>query len=92
MAQQKPEESPLWARVLQVVSELGVAVSLLTALLLYYGWVRARVQAEKMGLDVNLFGYTTQDYLLLSIDSLYFQLIWIAVAFSVTTRTLLSST
>lgn len=80
MAEQRPEESPLWARLLQVVSELGVAVSLLTALLLYYGWVRARAQAQEMGLDVNLFGYTTQDYLLLSISSLYVQLLWIAVA------------
>lgn len=79
MAQQKPEDSPLWARVLQVVSELGVAVSLLTALLIYYGWVRARAQAREMGLDVNLFGYTTQDYLLLSISSLYTPLFWIAV-------------
>jgi hypothetical protein len=55
-------------------------VSLLTALLLYFGWVRAGAQAREMGRDANLFGYTTQDYLLLSIGSLYVQLLWIAVA------------
>lgn len=80
MAEQGPAPSPLWTRLLQAVSQLGVSVSLLTALLLYYGWVRAGAQAREMGLDVNLFGYTTQDYLLLSISSLYVQLFWIAVA------------
>jgi hypothetical protein len=80
VAEPKPAGSPLWGRLFQAVSELGVGVSLLTALLLYFGWVRAGAQAREMGLDANLFGYTTQDYLLLSIGSLYVQLLWIAVA------------
>lgn len=80
MAEQQPDGSPLWGRVFRAVSELGVGVSLLTALLVYFGWVRAGAQAREMGLDANLFGYTTQDYLLLSIGSLYVQLLWIAVA------------
>lgn len=80
MAEQEPDGSPLWGRLFQAVSKLGVGVSLLTALLVYFGWVRAGAQAREMGLDANLFGYTTQDYLLLSIGSLYVQLLWIAVA------------
>ncbi len=80
MAEQGPDQPPLWTRLVQAVSELGISVGLLTALLVYYGWVRAGAQARVMGLDVNLFGYTTQDYLLLSISSLYGTLFWIAVA------------
>ncbi len=76
----EPGPAPLWTRLVQAVSELGISVSLLSALLVYYGWVRAEAQARAMGLDVHLFGYTTQDYLLLSISSLYVQLFWIAVA------------
>ena len=34
MAEPKPAGSPLWGRLFQAVSELGVGVSLLTALLL----------------------------------------------------------
>lgn len=80
MAAEGPATAPLWTRLVQAVSELGVSVGLLTALLVYYGWVRAGAQARAMGLDVHLFGYTTQDYLLLSISSLYGILFWIAVA------------
>ncbi len=80
MAAEGPATAPLWTRLVQAVSELGVSVGLLTALLVYYGWVRAGAQAREMGLDVHLFGYTTQDYLLLSISSLYGILFWIAVA------------
>ena len=80
MAEESPATPPLWTRLVQAVSELGISVGLLTALLVYYGWVRAGAQARAMGLDVHLFGYTTQDYLLLSISSLYGILFWIAVA------------
>ncbi len=80
MAEESPATPPLWTRLVQAVSELGISVGLLTALLVYYGWVRAGAQARAMGLDVHLFGYTTQDYLLLSISSLYGMLFWIAVA------------
>ncbi len=80
MTEESPATPPLWTRLVQAVSELGISVGLLTALLVYYGWVRAGAQARAMGLDVHLFGYTTQDYLLLSISSLYGILFWIAVA------------
>lgn len=80
MAEESPATPPIWTRLVQAVSELGISVGLLTALLVYYGWVRAGAQARAMGLDVHLFGYTTQDYLLLSIGSLYGMLFWIAVA------------
>lgn len=52
--------------------------TLVTALLYYFGWARAYAQARALGADPSVFGYTTQDYLLRSVDSLYFPLIILA--------------
>ena len=46
-------------------------VSLITGLLFYFGWARSQEQARVLGADVSVFGYTTRDYLLRSVDSLY---------------------
>ena len=50
-------------------------VTLITALLFYFGWARTSSQARALGADASIFGYSTQDYLLRSVDSLYFPLI-----------------
>ena len=50
-------------------------VTLITGLLFYFGWARTYTQARYLGADASVFGYTTQDYLLRSVDSLYFPLI-----------------
>ncbi len=50
-------------------------VTLITALLFYFGWARTYAQARALGADASLFGYSTRDYLLRSVDSLYFPLI-----------------
>lgn len=44
--------------------------SALTAVLYYFGWTRTNVQAERLGLDDSLLGYSTQDYLLRSMSSM----------------------
>src|SRR4051794_23475537 len=41
----------------------------------YFGWRRSDVQARQMGIDVSLFGFSTQDYVLRSIGSLYLPLL-----------------
>lgn len=46
-------------------------VTLITGLLFYFGWTRSYQQARALGADVSVFGYTTRDYLLRSVDSLY---------------------
>ena len=56
------------------MQSLGAVVgptALLTALLFYFGWARANAQANYLGLDVTLFEFSTQDYLLQSISSVF---------------------
>lgn len=65
----------LWSHVLGYVSVIGPPATVVTALVFYFGWARAKAQAEWMGLHVNLFGYTTRDFALLSISALYLPLL-----------------
>jgi hypothetical protein len=58
-----------------VVSAIGPPVTVATALLFYFGWARAEAQAAQMGLDVSLFGYAVQDYILISINALFLPLV-----------------
>ena len=63
---------------LSVVTALGPPLTVATALMVYFGWARSDVQARYMGLDLSMFGFTTQDYLLQSISTLYLPLLAIA--------------
>jgi hypothetical protein len=63
-----------------VLATLGPPLTILTALLFYFGWARSDQQARAMGLDVSLFGYSTQDYVLRSIRALYVPLLVLAGA------------
>ncbi|MFW3385698.1 UNVERIFIED_CONTAM: hypothetical protein RF648_06805 [Kocuria sp. CPCC 205274] len=65
----------VWSHVLRYVSVIGPPATVVTALVFYFGWARAKAQAEWMGLHVNLFGYTTRDFALLSISALYLPLL-----------------
>jgi len=70
-------ESPLRS-ALSVLTTLGPPLTIATALMFYFGWARSDTQARVMGLDVSLFGYSTQDYVLQSISTLYLPLLAIA--------------
>lgn len=50
-------------------------VTLITGLLFYFGWARTYSQARALGADASVFGYSTQDYLLRSVDSLFLPLV-----------------
>lgn len=63
-----------WSRTLKAISAVGPPVTIAAALLLYFGWARSNAQAKAMGLDVSLFGYSPQDYMLRSINSLFLPL------------------
>jgi hypothetical protein len=68
-----------------ILGSLGALVTIITAVMLYFGWRRSDVQAQDMGIDVSLFGFSTQDYVLRSISSLYLPLLAVfglAVAWS----------
>jgi hypothetical protein len=71
------DESPLRS-ALSVLTTLGPPLTIATALMFYFGWARSNVQAQFMGLDVSLFGFSTQDYVLQSISTLYVPLLTIA--------------
>jgi hypothetical protein len=55
-------------------------VAVLTALLVYFGWVRSEVQSRLLGIDESVLGMTTRDYLLRSVRSVLVLLLVIAVA------------
>jgi hypothetical protein len=60
---------------LKGISAVVAPTSALTALLYYFGWTRSAVEANRLGLDESLLGYSTQDYLLRSMSSMYAPLV-----------------
>lgn len=79
MTDSPDEGRSLWSRVLGVISAIGPPVTVVTALLFYFGWARADAQASSMGLDESLFGYAAQDYILISISALYLPLVLLLI-------------
>jgi len=57
--------------VFNVLGALGAIITLVAAVMFYFGWRRSDAQARAMSIDVSLFGFSTQDYVLRSISSLY---------------------
>lgn len=78
MNERRADPSPL-TRAVETATVLGPPATVLTGLLVYFGWARAEAQARYMGLHVNLFGYTTRDYVLTSISALYVPLLTVVV-------------
>jgi hypothetical protein len=72
-----PEADPRWKRAVDMLAVIGPPLTIATALLVYFGWARTDAQAKAMGLDVSLFGYTVQDFVLRSIPSLFIPLVWL---------------
>lgn len=64
----------------QLVVSLGTNVTVLTGLLVYFGWKRADVQAEQLGIEESILGQSTTDYLLRSVGSLFVPLAVVAFA------------
>lgn len=73
----EPETDPRWKRAVDMLAVIGPPLTIATALLVYFGWARTDAQAKAMGLDVSLFGYTVQDFVLRSIPSLFIPLVWL---------------
>jgi hypothetical protein len=66
--------------LLRTVMTVVTNATVLSALLVYFGWKRSDVQARALGLDETIFGLSTRDYLLRSVDSLFVPLALAAVA------------
>ena len=54
-----------------LLGALGAFVTIAAAAMYYFGWRRSEAQAQEMGMDVSLFGFSSQDYVLRSISSMY---------------------
>ncbi len=72
-----PKSSPGVTRqdLFSALGALGAVLTLATAVLFYFGWRRSDVQARDMSIDVSLFVFSLQDYVLRSISSLYLPLL-----------------
>lgn len=64
---------------LEALSTGGPPVALATALLVYFGWVRTKAQAQWLGYDSQLLDLSIQDYILKSVNVLYVPSILILV-------------
>lgn len=62
-----PPESSSSASVLRPVVAFAANVTVITALLYYFGWRRTATQDYRLGLDPEIFGLSTQDYVLRSV-------------------------
>jgi len=65
--------------LLQQVGSVVAPTTMLTALLIYFGWAYSANYVRYFGLDYSLMGFTTQDYVIGSVQALFRPL---AVAFS----------
>jgi len=55
-------------------------VTVVTALLVYFGWRRSETQAQRLGVDESILGMSTRDYVIRSIGPVLALLIGVAVA------------
>jgi hypothetical protein len=58
-------------RFLGLVAKIGSPIAIGTALLFYFGWVRANAQARALGYDVSMLGLSTTDFVLRSVSILF---------------------
>jgi hypothetical protein len=60
---------------LRLIAAVGSPIAVGTGLLFYFGWVRASVQAERLGYDSSILDWSIQDYILRSINVLFIPLV-----------------
>ncbi len=64
---------------LKPVVALLANVTVITALLVYFGWRRAETHAERLGIDESVLGMTTREYVLRSVGPVLVLLVGVAV-------------
>lgn len=57
-----------------IASVVGPSTAI-TGVLYYFGWARTLYEAKQLGLDASLFGYSTADYMLLSLSSMFWPIV-----------------
>ena len=68
-----------YAVVRQLLTMLG-NVTVITALLIYFGWRRAETEAHWLGIDESVLGMSTQNYVLRSVGPVLALLLTVAIA------------
>ncbi|MEV7192170.1 hypothetical protein AB0N81_10200 [Streptomyces sp. NPDC093510] len=63
-----PEPAIGWV---EIVGAIGSLVTLLTAVLFYFGWASTDAETKALGLRDTVFHFSTSDYLLRSVGALY---------------------
>ncbi|MFJ3667082.1 hypothetical protein ACIPSE_11555 [Streptomyces sp. NPDC090106] len=63
---------------LELLGTAGSLLSLFTAVLFYFGWASTDAETRALGLRDTLFRLSTADYLLRSVDALYFPVLALA--------------
>ena len=58
-------------RVVQLVSAVVAPITLFTALLYYFGWMRTNSLFQQFGVEASVLHLSAQDYLLRSVEGLY---------------------
>ena len=75
-----PVEEPRPLDLMKFITSIGSPIALATALLFYFGWVRSEEQARAFGADASVFAMSTQDYVLRSVNVLFFPVILMLLA------------
>jgi hypothetical protein len=68
--------------VLEALGAIAGASALLSALMLYFGWVRTRALFDYFGVPVEALKFGTTDYVLRSTDVFFRPVIWSTLAFA----------
>jgi hypothetical protein len=56
---------------LRILLSIGANITVLTALVVFFGWRRAQAHAQMLGISVNILGMSPQDYAFRSVDALF---------------------
>jgi hypothetical protein len=71
--------SDVLKEALKPVVALLANVTVITALLVYFGWRRAETHADRLGIDESVLGMTTREYVLRSVGPILVLLVGVAV-------------
>lgn len=66
-----PLPPPAPERLFQLAAAVVAPTTLLSALLFYFGWVRTNALYSHFGVEASTLGFSTQDYLLRSVEAVY---------------------
>jgi hypothetical protein len=64
---------------LRILLSVGANITVLTALVVFFGWKRAQAHAQMLGISANILGMSPQDYAFRSVDTLFPLLAVVAV-------------